>query len=108
MVNELKKIQFHDAEVNDLKLDLLHKTLDIKVLIFDEETQNYTEIKIKFEELSSVVFNNFFNNNLLIEEISSFDIVEDRLYQGKFTFLQGFSKPSCDICFNFESCKIYF
>lgn len=107
MINKLKKINFHDLEVEKLELDFIKKIILLETLIYDEKFQDYIDVKIEFKELSDVSFDNFFNDkDFSIEEISSFDLIENNSYRAEFVFLQGFSKPSCRLTFNFVGCTI--
>lgn len=107
MIEKLKQIKFHDLEVDKLKIDIISNKLKLEVSLFNEDSGIYDKKKIIFGSLSNVNFNNIFiGQEYSTLEINSFDLIESDQFRAKFIFLKGFSKPSCELSFDFLSCII--
>ena len=102
MIEELKIIDFHDASIENLKMDFNNSLICLKIAEYDDSINEYKYKVLNFYNVTNIHFENFEFEFLELESIYSFVFDEENL-RVNFTFLQGSSRPSSNLYFNFKT-----
>jgi hypothetical protein len=102
MIEEFKKIDFHDASIENLKMDFNNSQICIKIAEYDDTIDEYKYKVLSFFNVTNIHFENFKFEFLEFESIYSSVFDEENL-RVNFTFLQGASRPSSGLYFNFKT-----
>jgi len=100
---ELKDIEFHDQSLNSMEFDLMNQKIMFAIELFDNDLDDYKNLKLSFSGVRSLHFENFQLEKVTDIEIASFDFKKlDNGFSADLIFLLDFGLASFRIEFVFE------
>lgn len=105
MLEDLKKIEFHDLPVKSLLLDFANNCIGLVVKDYDEIRQDYLEINLLFTSISSFYFQNI--DQTAMSEIYNCILKEDGQTNFiEFTMISSTPIISCVVSFHFKEVRL--